>query len=222
LRKAANLGTEGFEYLLEIIREGISEAELAVELEIFWKRKGSRGLSFQPIIAFGASSSMPHWRASSARLKKGDAILIDIGVHYHHYHSDMTRVVYFKEADPKMVEIHSIVQEAQQLALSLCKPGVKIGELDKTARDSITKRGYGAHFTHSLGHGIGLEIHELPTLRSGSPQSDLLLEPGMCITIEPGIYLAGVGGVRLEDTVVITESGYENLTKPSKDVRVVG
>lgn len=213
LREAAALGSEGFDFVRSLLKEGISEREMAIELEIFWKRQGSRGLAFEPIIAFGANGSMPHYRAGEARLKSGQSVLIDIGVNYKHYHSDMTRVVFFGEPPKAIQEIYPIVKEAQQLAFQHCLPGTLVGEIDKAARDYIAGKGYGENFTHSLGHGVGLEIHEFPTLRNKPPSSQIPLKPGMVITIEPGIYLPGIGGVRLEDTILITEHGYENLTK---------
>lgn len=212
LRQAAALGVQGYDFVCTLLKEGISEAEIALELELFWKRRGSRGLAFEPIIAFGANGSMPHYRAGSTILKKGTSVLIDIGVNLAHYHSDMTRVVYFGEPHPKIKEIYAIVAQAQEKALALCRPGVNIGELDAAARGYIAEKGYGEYFSHSLGHGVGLEIHEAPTLRNQPPFKDMKLEVGMVITIEPGIYLPGIGGVRLEDTVVITPQGHENLT----------
>lgn len=221
LREAAKLGSEGFDYVCSILKEGITEAEIAIELEIFWKRRGSKGLAFDPIIAFGPNSSMPHYRAGNEKLKEGAAVLIDIGVNWKHYHSDMTRVVFFGQPDPRIDKIYQIVKKAQELALELCKPNTPIGKLDEAARGYITSQGYGDQFTHNLGHGVGLEIHEAPTLRNILPHSEVILKPGMVITIEPGIYLSDIGGVRIEDTVVITEEGHENLTKRSKDLTVI-
>jgi Xaa-Pro aminopeptidase len=217
LKAASNLGSEGFDYICSLLKEGISEEEIALELEIFWKRKKGQKTAFDPIIAFGVNSSMPHYRAGKAVLKKGQHVLIDIGVTYQHYHSDMTRVVYFGKPDPKIIEIHKIVQQAQNKALELCRPGTLIGELDATARDFIASQGYGKYFTHSLGHGVGLDIHEFPSLRNKPPYQNMPLKTGMVITIEPGIYLKDLGGVRIEDTIVITPQGYEDLTKRSKD-----
>jgi Xaa-Pro aminopeptidase len=213
LREAAALGSQGFDFICSLLHEGIRENEIALELEIFWKRRGSKSLAFDPIIAFGPNSSMPHYRAGQTILKKGMPVLIDIGVNYQHYHSDMTRVVYFGEPDPQIRTIYGVVEKAQKAALSLCVPGTSIGKLDEMARNTIQSEGFGDFFNHSLGHGVGLEIHESPTVRNKSPCKDRLLEPGMVITIEPGIYLPGVGGVRIEDTILITENGHENLTK---------
>lgn len=221
LKEAAALGSEGYDYLTGLLKEGISEAELAIELEIFWKRRGSKAIAFDPIIAFGSNSSMPHYRVGQRKLNKGEPVLIDIGVNLAHYHSDMTRVVFFGEPDPKIANIYAIVLEAQEKALKFCRPGTLISELDHTARSHIEKQGYGENFTHSLGHGVGLEIHELPTIRNQGESTETVLEEGMVITIEPGIYLPGIGGVRIEDTVVITSQGHENLTNRSKELSVI-
>jgi Xaa-Pro aminopeptidase len=220
LRAAAALGSKGFDFICSLLQEGITELELAIELEIFWKRQGSKGVAFNPIIAFGPNSSMPHYAAGERRLQKGQHILIDIGVNRHHYHSDMTRVVFFGPPDPQIAKIYPIVYEAQQAALALCRPGTLIKDLDEAARSVIRKAGYEKQFTHSLGHGIGLEIHEWPhgnefTANSTS-SNDTYLEAGMAITIEPGIYLPDIGGVRIEDTVIITSSGHDNLSTPHK------
>lgn len=218
LKKANSLCNQGYHYVLELLKESISEKEVATELEIFWKRLGADGLSFDPIIAFGENSSKPHHRASEKRLSRGDIVLIDIGVQYQSYHSDMTRVIFYDSSNPKLQEIYTIVAEAQQAALDLCKPGTPIKDLDKAARDIITQKGYGEYFNHSLGHGVGLEIHEAPGIRGATEE---VLQPGMAITIEPGIYLPGIGGVRIEDLIVITESGCNNLTPSSKAIKIL-
>ncbi len=214
LKQAARLGYEGYEYIVSLLQAGITETELAFELEFFWKKRGGKKLAFDPIIAFGANGSMPHYRAGSTRLQSNTSVLIDIGVVLHHYHSDMTRVVYFGTPPTEIQMIYAIVKEAKQRAMELCHPGTLVGELDQTARSFIASKGYGDYFTHSLGHGVGLDIHEPPTLRSHGSFSTQPLQTGMVITIEPGIYLSGIGGVRLEDTILITETGYENLTEP--------
>lgn len=221
LREAGKLGAEGFDFVCTLITEGITEAEIATELEIFWKRKGSRGLAFEPIIAFGTNTSMPHYRAAASKLEQGQSIQIDIGVNDRHYHSDMSRVVFFGPPSDHIKAIYNIVLRAQMEALNKCRPGILVGDLDETARQIITKAGYGAYFTHSLGHGVGLEIHEYPLLRNKAPYSEVVLKPGMVITIEPGIYLPGIGGVRIEDTVVITDAGYEDLTNRPKELLVI-
>lgn len=215
LRKAAHLGYQGYDFVVSLLRENMSESELALELEFFWKKKGASRLAFDSIIAFGANSSMPHYRAGPTLLTPHTLVLIDIGVVLDHYHSDMTRVVFFGTPSPTMQTLYSIVDEAKAQALAYCRPGTLIGELDHIAREWIASKGYGDYFTHSLGHGIGLDIHEPPILRQTGTYRDMPLKTGMVITIEPGIYLPGIGGVRLEDTVLITENGYENLTIPT-------
>lgn len=213
LREAAILGSKGFDYACTLLKEGVSEQHVAAELEIFWKRHGSKGLAFDPIIAFGANSSMPHYRAGATKLKANDIVLIDIGVNLLHYHSDMTRMAFFGLPHPQLIEIHEVVKNAQAAALKICRPGTLVGDLDAAARSVIDRAGYKENFTHSLGHGVGLDIHELPALRNTPPANGVKLEPGMVITIEPGIYLPGLGGVRIEDTIVITQDGHENLTQ---------
>lgn len=214
LRAAAQLGYRGYEHVVSLLREGITEAELAFELEFFWKKQGAQRLAFEPIIAFGPHSSMPHYRSGNTPLHFPQHVLIDIGVVFSHYCSDMTRVVFLGDPAPEMQKIYTIVQEAKQRALALCRPGTLIGELDRAAREWIASQGYGEFFLHRLGHGVGLDIHELPFIRQESPFGKIPLKPGMVITIEPGIYLPGIGGVRLEDTIVITDHGHENLTEP--------
>lgn len=218
LKKAAKLGSEGYDYLLTLLKTGATELELAAELEIFWKKKGSKGLGFDPIIAFGPNSSMPHYKPSNAKLKKGVPVLIDIGVNLNHYHSDMTRVPFFGAPSKKMEKIYHVVWEAQEAALAFCKPGTTLKELDSIAREVISSHNFGKYFIHNLGHGIGLEIHEHPFIRGNSKET---LEEGMLVTIEPGIYLPDIGGVRIEDTVLITKKGHENLTNRSKELTII-
>ncbi|MCH9625165.1 MAG: putative peptidase [Chlamydiales bacterium] len=212
LREAAELGSQGFDYACTLLKEGISEQQLALELEFFWRKAGAEKLAFTPHVAFGEGSSQPHYHTSERTLQKDEVVLIDIGVVLNHYHSDMTRVVNFGTPNPKIEEIYQIVYAAYSNALCFCRPGVTIGVLDAAARDVIAKAGYEKYFPHSLGHGVGLEIHEAPLIRSTGADAQIPLQEGMVITIEPGIYLPGIGGVRLEDTVVITKEGFENLT----------
>lgn len=212
LREAAILGSRGYDFVLTLLEEGVKESELAAALEIFWRKSGGSAVAFDPIIAFGENSSMPHYRAGERALRKGDVVLIDIGVTLDNYHSDMTRTVFFGTPDAKLEKVHKVVCEAQQAALKLCKPGTKIGEIDTAARDYIAEKGFGSYFNHGLGHGVGLEVHELPVVKNIPHCRNIKLAKGMVITIEPGIYLPGIGGVRIEDTIVITDRGYENLT----------
>lgn len=209
LEKAAFLGSLGYDFLLSQLAEGITEEKLAIELEIFWKKSGGQRVAFSPHIAFGENGAYPHHHSGKHSLKKGESLLIDIGVVLNHYHSDMTRVVFFGKPHPELEKIYTIVYEAMEKAFALCKPGTEVAALDQAARGWIQRKGYGEYFLHSLGHGVGLEIHEFPFLRKNGVG---VLEEGMVITIEPGIYLPGIGGVRLEDTIVITKEGFKNLT----------
>ncbi len=213
LRRAANLCSSGYDHLLTQLREGVEEREVAREFELFCLRAGGEALSFEPIVAFGEHGAYPHYHSDGTPLAKGDAVLMDLGFQIDGYQSDMTRVVFFGTPAPEMKKIYGIVKQAMDAALSILKPGVTAGELDRAARSLIQEAGYGEAFCHSLGHGVGLEVHEHPILRDTDPYKDVAMEKGMIITIEPGIYLPGVGGVRLEDTLVVTGSGWESLTQ---------
>lgn len=219
LRKACKLNSLGYDYLLTLLKEGVEERELAQKLHLFFIENGGERLSFDSIIAFGENSALPHARASQRKLKRGDTVLIDIGVRVDNYHSDMCRTVFFKDAHPEMKKIYEIVKIAQQKALEKVRAGEKTTALDQIARAYIVEKGYGPNFAHSLGHGVGLEIHEYPTLRSKGPE--VILKQDMAITIEPGIYLPGLGGVRIEDMVIVEENGYEDLTNREKELIVV-
>ena len=216
---AADLGTKGYQYVIDSLKKGVTEIQLAQDLEIFWKKNKSQSVAFEPIIAFGYNTAHPHYHPQEVALKTGDPILIDIGVKIGNYHSDMTRTVFFKRIKPELAKIYNIVKEAQQKALDLCKPGVLLKDLDSTARNHIEANGYGEYFNHSLGHGIGLEVHENPAI-SHKSASEVLL-PGMAITIEPGIYLPNLGGVRIEDTIIITKKSYKNLTTCGKELTIL-
>lgn len=217
LRKSAALNWMGYEFLLGILSTHITEKEAAKEWEIFCRSNGAEKVSFEPIIAFGANSSMPHYRSGDAKLKKGDIVLMDLGVELSHYCSDMTRILFYGKPEPKLQNLYEVVREAHKAALSLCRPGIAIGELDKAARAVMRKEKLEKYFIHSLGHGIGLEVHETPRIKAGGEDAHMLLESGMAITIEPGLYLPKIGGVRFEDTILITEKGYENLYKNDAD-----
>lgn len=210
LRSAARLCSQGYDFVVAHLEEGVTEQELARELELFWRRSGGERVGFTPHIAFGSHTAYPHYQVGNTPLRRGDLVMIDIGVVVDQYHSDMTRVLFFEKADPQLVEVYQVVKKAQQQAFALCKPGTALAELDRAARQTIEAAGYGPYFVHSLGHGVGLEIHELPTLRAGVGG---VVEAGMVFTIEPGVYLPEVGGVRLEDTIIITEEGYESITE---------
>ncbi len=221
LKRAAVLGGSGFDYVLTLLKEGITEKQVARALELFWIQEGGDKLAFEPIIAFGKNSSMPHYRSQEVPLKRGDTVLIDIGVTLDHYHSDMTRTVFFGQPSAEMQNIYEVVRVAQQKAMDACIPGMTSAELDAIARDHISSAGYGEEFCHSLGHGVGLDLHELPTLRKIGSAPAVTLQPGMVITLEPGVYVPGLGGVRIEDTVAVTATGCVDLTLRPKELKVI-
>lgn len=215
--KSARLLWKGFEHLKKHLKTGISEKEVALDFEIFCRKNGAEKLAFDPIVAFGAATAMPHYRAGDAKLKKADVVLVDIGVVVEGYHSDMTRVIFWGKANPRLKQIYAVVRDAQKAALKICRPGMTVGKLDEAARKVMKEAGLEEHFLHSLGHGVGLEIHEYPRLSCTGSDSGVVLRPGMVITIEPGLYLPGVGGIRYEDTVILTEMGCKNLY-PIKEI----
>ncbi len=211
MKKSADLLWKGYQHMQKEIREGISEKELALIFEVFCLQNGAEAMAFDPIVAFGPNSAMPHYRAGDTRLKKGDVVLIDIGVVLNNYHSDMTRMQFFGPAHPKLEKMYNVVRESQRAALKKCKPGVKLKELDLAARAVMKKKGMEDLFIHGLGHGIGLLTHEGLRIKFDNIDKDMKLEAGMVITVEPGLYVPNLGGIRHEDTVCITPRGYENF-----------
>ena len=215
LAKAEQIGDAAFAEILKILKPGMTELEAAAELEYQMKKHGAEGFSFDTIMASGEHSSMPHAIPSMRKFQTGDFITMDFGCLYGGYCSDMTRTVVIGKADEKQKEIYDTVLRAQQAALEGIRPGMTGKEADALARDIIAAAGYGKCFGHSLGHSVGLFIHEEPRL---SPLSEDILQPGMIETVEPGIYVPGFGGVRIEDMVVITEDGIRNLTASPKEL----
>lgn len=215
LAKAEEIGDQAFAHILGVLKPGMTELSVAAELEYFMKTHGAENLSFETIVASGANSSMPHAMPSGKKLEKGDFVTMDFGCVYEGYCSDMTRTVVIGKADEKQKEIYRIVLEAQLAGLEACKSGVRGCDADKAARDVIAKAGYGDYFGHGLGHSVGLYIHEEPRL---SPRCETALLPNMLQTVEPGIYLPGFGGVRIEDMVVVTKDGCRNLTHSPKEL----
>ncbi|WP_297437794.1 Xaa-Pro dipeptidase PepQ [Thermococcus sp.] len=200
---------------LEEISEGKREREIAAKMEYVMKMNGAEKPAFDTIIASGWRAALPHGVASDKRIEKGDLVVIDEGALYRHYHSDMTRTIIVGSPNAKQKEIYEIVLEAQRKGVKNARPGMTAKELDTIVRDVIKEYGYGDYFIHSTGHGVGLQIHEWPRV---SQTDDTKLKPGMVITIEPGIYLPKFGGVRIEDTLVITESGARRLTKTEREL----
>jgi len=209
MKKAAQIATESLKDVFEMIEPGIRELEIASELAYTMRKKGAQKEAFETIVVSGERSSLPHGKPSEKKIGEGELITIDMGANYQNYNSDITRTIIMGKENQKQKEIFSIVLEAQKAALDFLKPGLKCKEVDSVARDIIAKKGYGKYFGHGLGHGVGLDIHELPRV---SFSDNTVLLPGMVVTIEPGIYLPEVGGVRIEDSVLITEESYEILT----------
>lgn len=212
LKKACELADLAIEIAKNNMKEGITELELKAIIE-FEMKKYAKSMSFDTIVLFGENAADPHGESGMTKLKVGDLALFDLGVYYKGYASDETRTLKFKTPSDEANKIYEIVKKANTEAIKACKPGVSFSYIDKVARDIITKEGYGEYFTHRLGHGLGLDVHEFPDVSS---KTDDLLEENMVFTIEPGIYKPGVAGVRIEDDVVITKDGCEVLTKYEK------
>ncbi len=209
IKKSVEIAVKGYHYIRQAMRPGMQEREAQGRLEHFTKSLGSERPAFDIIIASGARSSMPHCRTDHTLIQNDQLVLVDMGVVYEGYHSDLTRPVFLGKMSPLQKKIYDIVWSAQRLGIQKAAPGVPATEVDAACRKMIQKKGYGGFFGHGTGHGVGLEIHEAPTV---SPKSETILKPGMVITVEPGIYLPGKFGVRIEDMVLITKNGHEVLT----------
>ena len=218
LRQAALLGSTLFDTALKAIRPGVSEAEVAAEMEFAARRAGAEGMAFETIVAAGERSALPHGRASTAAIPGRGLVVCDFGVILAGYCSDMTRTVYLGRPSAAERYVYEAVREAQLAAIDAVRPGRSVGEVDRAARNVLKKKGLARYFTHSTGHGVGLEIHEAP--RVAREQSEIL-QPGMVITIEPGVYLPGRGGVRIEDMVVVKEQRCEVLAPVCKELTTV-
>jgi len=219
IRRAARISASGLKYIHHLLLEGAQEREIAIELELFFSLNGAEKAAFPTIVAFGRHSSMPHHRNSRYRLKPGNPILIDFGARFEGYNSDLTRTATLHTIPHRFKEIYQIVLEAQLKAIEKIRPGAKLCRIDEAARGCIAGFGYGKNFRHGLGHGLGLEVHEGPILKQGSPD---YCRKGMVFTVEPGIYLPGWGGVRIEDDVLVTVKGCEVLTRScSKALRAI-
>lgn len=212
MRLAAELGCALFEDLLEFIQPGVPEIEVAAKLEFLARMAGADGMSFETIVASAARSAMPHAHATTARLPKRGFLTLDFGVILGGYCSDMTRTMHLGKANQREWDVYHSVLEAQQAAVAAVAPGVTCGEVDEAARSVLRKARLDKAFSHSTGHGVGLEIHEGPRVAAKQEQ---VLQPGMVITIEPGAYLEGEFGVRIEDMVLVTAKGHEVLTAAS-------
>ncbi|GKV54200.1 peptidase M24 [Sporosarcina sp. NCCP-2222] len=218
LKQAAKIADDAFAHICTFIKPGVTELEVSNELEMFMRKQGAESSSFSTIVASGVRGALPHGVASDKVIESGDLVTLDYGALYNGYISDITRTVAVGEPSAQLKEIYEVTRVAQQLALEQIKPGMTGIEADAVARDYIKSKGYGDAFGHSTGHGIGLEVHEGPAL---SFRSETVLVPNMAVTVEPGIYLPGIGGVRIEDDIIMTETGNERLTHSTKELIIL-
>jgi Xaa-Pro dipeptidase len=219
MREASLINDRAMAWLAEQVRVGVTEREIAEGLLGEYRRLGADDHSFSPIVSFGANAADPHHEPDNTVLKAGDCIVVDMGCRKDRYCSDMTRTYFCKTADPKYAAIHDLVREANEKAEAILKPGVKLCELDKIARDHIAAAGYGEYFTHRLGHFIGQTEHEKGDV---SGISQIVAKPGMIFSVEPGVYLPDEFGVRIEDLVLVTEDGFERLNLVDKHWKTIG
>lgn len=219
LLEAGNWADVALEIGFKAVTEGAVEQEIIAEIEYQLKRKGVRSMSFNTLVLAGKNAASPHGTPGAATITSGDLVLFDLGVVWKGYCSDVTRTVAYQEPTSFQKEIYGIVLEAQLAATAAVKPGITAGELDQIARSVIDKAGYGDYFNHRLGHGIGTTVHEFPSLITGN---DLVIEKGMCFSMEPGIYIPGKVGVRIEDCVHVTDNGCEAFTKTPKELQILG
>jgi len=215
IEKAISISDMACDYIRDFVRPGMSEKEVAWELEVFMRTHGAEAIAFDLIVASGPNGAKPHAVPQDEPIREGALIVMDMGARVDGYHSDLTRTICLGEPDKKAQEIYDIVLRAQLVAEQRARPGMTGQELDAVARGIIDEAGYGEHFGHGLGHGVGLAVHEKPRVSSTSTD---VLEPGTVCTIEPGIYLPGWGGVRIEDMVLFTEDGARVLSRARKDL----
>jgi len=218
IKAAQRIAEKALEHTLGIIKEGMTEKEIQLELDFYMLKNGAEALSFETIAVAGKNSSMPHGVPSDNKVKNGDFITMDFGAVFNGYHSDMTRTVALGFATDEMKKVYETVLKAQTESISAYKAGNTCVQADRTARDIIEKAGYGEYFGHGLGHGVGVEIHEYPSV---SPRSEAVLREGMVVTDEPGIYLPDKFGVRIEDMIYITADGNVNLTQADKQLTIL-
>ncbi|SFK40617.1 Xaa-Pro dipeptidase [Halobacillus dabanensis] len=218
MKEAAELADFGVSVGVEALEEGVTEMEVLAKIEYELKKKGVAEMSFSTMVLFGEKSGQPHGNPGDRRLRAGDFVLFDLGVVWKGYTSDITRTFAYRSVSEEQRSIYEKVQEAIEASLAISKPGTRIGDLDQTARDIITDAGYGDKFPHRIGHGLGINVHEFPSM---SHLNNGVLKTGMTYTIEPGIYDPEIGGVRLEDDVLVTEDGYITLTKTPKELRII-
>lgn len=218
IQQAVLLGDKVFDHIIKFIKPGMKETDVSAEIEDTMKKLGAKGPSFETIVASGHRSAMCHGTATNNEIKNGDAVVLDFGLIYRNYCSDMTRTIFIGEPNKDLAKIYDIVRKAQESALAGIVSGMKASDADKIARDIITEAGYGGAFGHSLGHGVGVEIHEEPRL---STKSEDILTDGMVFSVEPGIYVEDLGGVRIEDMVVLVDGKPRNFTTSPKDMIII-
>jgi Xaa-Pro aminopeptidase len=217
MNKAAEMTDEGVKTALNMMKPGIREYELAAEMEYCMRKLGSEGTAFDTIVASGARSAFPHGGCTDRKIREGEFIVIDVGAKFGNYRSDITRTYMIGKPTPKQKKMYEVVKEAQQRAFEKIKVGVRNSEVDAAARKVIEKAGFGQYFVHGLGHGVGLEVHEAPTLNAESRER---LKAGNVVTDEPGIYIVGYGGVRIEDTVLVEKGGAQKMTMAPYDLTI--
>ena len=210
LRRSAELTSEGMKTAFEMIKPGVHEFEVAAEVEYAMRRRGSEGVAFDTIVASGVRSAFPHCECTDKKVSKGDLVVVDLGARFRHYRADLTRTVVVGKPSVKQARIYEVVREAQDKASRRLKAGARACDVDAAAREFIAEEGYGEFFVHSVGHGVGLEVHEPPSL---NPENKEQLKAGNVVTVEPGIYVPDFGGVRIEDTVLVLGGEAERLTE---------
>jgi len=218
IRRAIDISSNAYSQATQMLKEGVVEREVALEMEFMMKRNGADAIGFDIILASGKQSALPHGKASDKRIEKGDFILIDFGSGFQGYHSDQTRTVVCGIPSAEQQKIYQVVREAHDHAIEKVRPGIPMGQVDGAARDHIRNQGYGEYFGHGTGHGIGLAVHEDPAVNS---ENKGLLQEGMVFTIEPGIYIPDWGGVRIEDMVLVTPHGVDVLTYLPGDLTAI-
>lgn len=218
MRKASQINDMAMEKLQNLLTQNLTEKEMAQKLATIYEELGADGFSFNPIIAYGKNGADPHAHCGKEKVKEGDCVIFDIGCVKDNYCSDMTRTVFYKEAPQKAKEVFNIVLEANKRAIAMVKPGVRFCDIDNAAREYITEKGYGKYFTHRTGHSIGIETHDMGDVSAINTDT---LKEGMIFSVEPGIYLPGEFGVRIEDLVLVTKDGHEILNKYTKELNII-
>ncbi|GIO31809.1 MULTISPECIES: M24 family metallopeptidase [Paenibacillus] len=218
MKHAMDLIEEVLRQGLKSVKTGVTEIEIVAELEYLMKQLGAQGPSFDTMVLSGPKTALPHGTPGDRKIQHGDLLMFDMGVYADGYASDITRTFAVGEVSPELKKIYNAVLEANLQGIQAIKPGVTLASVDKAARDAIEKAGYGPYFLHRLGHGLGMDVHEYPSVHGNNAD---LVQPGMVFTVEPGVYVAGLGGVRIEDDIFVTDNGVEVLTSYPKELIVL-